>query len=109
MSSGNQDSYVSQITGKAQDALNSVTGGGSTASTTTPQKLGKSGSEVDTYESHFGLGADGLARVKQAASFQGVGAEQEIHNKNMNLLDEQKVQQAKHAMFHSGQSGAEQV
>ena len=103
MSSNNSDSYVQQAKDKAQEAMDAVTG--SSASKPEP-KVG--GSEVDTYGSHFGLGNDGLARVKQAASMKGEGAEQDIWAGKMGLLDEQRIQQAKDAMFNSGTSGAEQ-
>lgn len=103
MSSNNPGSYVQQAKDKAQEAMDAVTG--SPASKPEP-KVG--GSEVDTYGSHFGLGNDGLARVKQAASMRGEGAEQDIWAGKMGLLDGQRIQQAKDAMFNSGTSGAEQ-
>jgi hypothetical protein len=48
-----------------------------------------SGSEVDRFGSHFGLGADGRARIKaaagRAATHQGLGAEQDIHASHFGL------------------------
>lgn len=74
----------------------------------TRRKLGwGSGAEQDRHGSHFGLGYDGLERLRRAAAAKGTGAEQDRYGAHF-TMDEQAVQQARDAMFRSGASGAEQ-
>ena len=69
--------------------------------------LSGSGSEVDRYGSHFGVGDGGLDRIKQAAMTKGLGAEQEVHSGHFSL-DSQAVKQATDAALKTQGLGAEQ-
>lgn len=67
-----------------------------------------SGSEVDRYESHFGIGSDGIERMKKAATdFKGVGAEQDRYQSHFGL-DADKVQEAAKSILNAKGDGAEQ-
>jgi hypothetical protein len=85
--------------------LNKITGAIKPESTSVAES--HSGAEQDRHASHFGLGHDGLARIKQAASAPGVGAEQDRYGAHFGL-DAQTVQRAKDAILSSGVGGAEQ-
>jgi hypothetical protein len=69
--------------------------------------LSGSGSEVDRLESHFGLGEDGIARVKRMAEMEGTGAEQDRYGGHFGI-DEQKIKDAAAALSERKGSGAEQ-
>ncbi|KIW08978.1 uncharacterized protein PV09_00886 [Verruconis gallopava] len=103
--SNDQESYVSQMKDKAQSVADNVT------ENTIPSPSRKlsfgSGAEQDRYAAHFGLGHDGLERIRRAASSKGIGAEQDRYASHFSL-EEAKIRQAKEAIFNSGASGAEQ-
>ncbi|KAF2464565.1 uncharacterized protein BDR25DRAFT_242083 [Lindgomyces ingoldianus] len=69
-------------------------------------KLG-SGAEQDRYGSHFGVGHDGIEKMKHVAEFKGTGAEQERYESHFGL-DQDKVKAATHDLLHRNGSGAEQ-
>lgn len=66
-----------------------------------------SGSEVDRYESHFGLGHDGIEQLKKAASMKGAGAEQDRYDGHFGL-DAEKIKEATNAFLNAKGTGAEQ-
>jgi hypothetical protein len=67
-----------------------------------------SGAEQDRYESHFGVGSDGLNRVKKAAAeWKGSGAEQDRYQMHFGL-DEDKVKAAAQHLLNFKGEGAEQ-
>ncbi|KAF2670413.1 hypothetical protein BT63DRAFT_237567 [Microthyrium microscopicum] len=62
-----------------------------------------SGAEQDRYGSFFGLGSDGLARIRKAATYQGVGAEQDRYGSHFSL-DSKQVRKAADSVLQSGRS-----
>lgn len=69
-----------------------------------------SGAEQDRHASHFGLGADGLARAQQLAGTKGVGAEQDRYGDHFSAGAEKMGTAMSGAMSGAfqGTSGAEQ-
>lgn len=66
-----------------------------------------SGAEQDRYAAHFGIGTEGLDRIKQAALTKGTGAEQDRYQAHFGL-DEDRVKAAAQSLINAKGEGAEQ-
>jgi hypothetical protein len=66
-----------------------------------------SGAEQDRYAGHFGIGAEGLDRLKHAAMAKGTGAEQDRYQAHFGL-DEDRVKAAAQSLVNAKGTGAEQ-
>ncbi|KAF2280457.1 uncharacterized protein EI97DRAFT_430177 [Westerdykella ornata] len=66
-----------------------------------------SGAEQDRYEAHFGLGSDGLEKIKKVATMKGVGAEQDRYRSHFGL-DEERVRAAARSILMAKGEGGEQ-
>ena len=66
-----------------------------------------SGAEQDRYASHFGIGTEGLERLKELASYKGDGAEQDRYKSHFSL-DSDRVRAAADSILHAKGAGAEQ-
>lgn len=80
------------------------------ATSTNPSNIASrfgSGAEQDRYGSHFGIGSDGMNRIKQAANYKGVGAEQDRYQSHFSL-DQEQVKAAAQSLLHAKGTGAEQ-
>ena len=65
-----------------------------------------SGAEQDRHESHFGIGTDGLDRLKKFADLKGVGSEQDRYQAHFGF-DQDKVKDATQNLLNRKGSGSE--
>lgn len=65
------------------------------------------GSEVDRYDSHFGVGSGAIDRLKKAVDFKGIGAEQDRYEAHFSI-EQEKVKAAASNLLAAKGIGAEQ-